>query len=121
MGQRFESLDILARAAALGRELNLTPGRFDTLRDEAIACLPLPDLKKVGRVIPRPPDILCVAFDSNMTRYALRSRSGRSAFAAWPMTKRSPTSRSGAIPKTSRSSLAPMAATSPLINILAIA
>ena len=43
---------------------------FDPLRDEAIACLALPDLKPTGRVIHRPPGVIAVAFDPTMTRYA---------------------------------------------------
>jgi len=76
VGQRFESLDALARAAAIARELKLPPDRFDLLRDEAIACLALPDLKKTGRVIHRPPEVIATAFDCTMTRYALRFRDG---------------------------------------------
>jgi serine/threonine protein kinase/WD40 repeat protein len=72
LGQRFESLGALRRAAALGRELKLPPERFDLLRDEAIACLALPDLKETGRVIHRPPGLIGTAFDLRMTRYALR-------------------------------------------------
>ena len=76
VGQRFESLDALAQAAAIARELKLPPERFDPLRDEAIACLALPDLKPTGRVIHRPPGVVSVAFDPTMTRYALRFRDG---------------------------------------------
>jgi eukaryotic-like serine/threonine-protein kinase len=76
VGQRFESLDALARAAAIARELKLPPDKFDLLRDEAIACLALPDLKQTGRVIHRPPGVIATAFDSTMTRYALRFREG---------------------------------------------
>jgi serine/threonine protein kinase/WD40 repeat protein len=76
VGWRFESLDALTRAAAMARELQLAPEHFDHLRDEAIACLTLPDLKK-GRVIHRPPGANWVAFDPAMTRYALRFRDGR--------------------------------------------
>ena len=54
MGQRFDSLDALARAAAIARELELPAERLDPLRDEAIACLALPDLKPSGRVITGP-------------------------------------------------------------------
>jgi eukaryotic-like serine/threonine-protein kinase len=71
LGQRFDSLSALAQAAAIAKELNLTPDRFDELRDEAIACLALPDLKETGLVIRRPPGALLTAFDSSMTRYAL--------------------------------------------------
>jgi len=76
VGQRFESLNALARAAAIARELKLPRDSFDLLRDEAIACLALPDLKKTGRVIHRPPEVMMTAFDSTMTRYALRFRNG---------------------------------------------
>ena len=51
VGQRFESLDALDRAARIARELELPPERFDRIRDQAIACLALPDLKVTGRVI----------------------------------------------------------------------
>ena len=54
MGQRFDSLDALAKAAAIARELKLPRERLDPLRDEAIACLALPDLKPTGRVITKP-------------------------------------------------------------------
>ena len=53
MGQRFDSLDALAQAAAIARELKLPATRLDPLRDEAIACMALPDLKPTGRVIDR--------------------------------------------------------------------
>jgi WD40 repeat protein/Flp pilus assembly protein TadD len=72
MGQRFKSLEALSQAADIGRELKLPLGRFEPLRDEAIACLALPDLKQTGRVIHRPPGVFLVAFDAAMTRYALR-------------------------------------------------
>jgi WD40 repeat protein/tetratricopeptide (TPR) repeat protein len=71
-GQRFDSLEALGRAARIGRELRLPPDRLDSLRDEAIACLALPDLKPTGRAIPRPRGTLAAAFDPAMTRYALR-------------------------------------------------
>ena len=76
VGQQFASLDALGRAAAIARELNLAPDRFDLLRDEAIACLALPDLKRTGRVIHRPPNVIATAFDAAMTRYALRFGNG---------------------------------------------
>ena len=36
----------------------------------------LPDMKKTGRIIRRPPDVHSIDFDSAMTRYALRFRNG---------------------------------------------
>ena len=76
MGQRFDGLDALAQAAAIARDLKLPRERLDALRDEAIACLALPDLKRTGRVIPLPQGVVTHAFDSTMTRYALRFRDG---------------------------------------------
>ncbi|MGD0039111.1 MAG: protein kinase [Isosphaeraceae bacterium] len=76
VGQRFESLAALEQAARIARELELPTERFEPLRDEAIACLALPDMRKSGRVIDRPPRVLLVAFDPSMTRYALRFRDG---------------------------------------------
>jgi serine/threonine protein kinase/WD40 repeat protein/tetratricopeptide (TPR) repeat protein len=74
-GQRFDSLDALKHAAQIGHELGLPPEAFETLRDEAIACLALPDLKPTGRVITRPPMALTTV-DPTMTRYALRFKDG---------------------------------------------
>jgi WD40 repeat protein/tetratricopeptide (TPR) repeat protein len=75
-GQRFKSLRALEQAAVIGRELNLPPEKFDTLRSEAIACLALPDLRLEpgGRVIRRPMGVDLFTFDATMTRYALRFR-----------------------------------------------
>jgi WD40 repeat protein len=75
-GQRFASLDAVDQAAKIGRELNLPADRFDQLRDEAIACMTLPDMRATGRVIPRPPGVILIAFDPTMTRYALRFNDG---------------------------------------------
>jgi serine/threonine protein kinase len=75
-GQRFDSLEALTRAAAIARELKRPRETFDQLRDEAIACLALPDLKPAGRVIARAPGIYSASFDPTMTRYALRFKDG---------------------------------------------
>ncbi len=77
-GQRFDGLAALEQAVAIARELKLPPERLDPLRDEAIACLALPDLRPEpgGRVIPRPPGAESVVFDPTMTRYALRFKDG---------------------------------------------
>jgi serine/threonine protein kinase/WD40 repeat protein/tetratricopeptide (TPR) repeat protein len=73
-GQRFDSLEALKQATEIARELRLAPGQLDPLRDEAIACLALPDLKPTGRVMTRPAGI--GASDRIMTRYAKRLRDG---------------------------------------------
>jgi eukaryotic-like serine/threonine-protein kinase len=76
VGQRFDSLLALDRATRIAHELKLGPQGFDPLRDEAIASLALPDMRKTGRVIRRPAGVVLVAFDPTMTRYALRFRDG---------------------------------------------
>jgi eukaryotic-like serine/threonine-protein kinase len=76
VGQRFEALRVVEQALGIARELKLPPARFDALRNEAIACLALPDMRKNGRVINRPPGLRLFAFDPTMTRYALRFRDG---------------------------------------------
>ena len=77
-GQRFDSLTALDRAAAIARDLKLPAERLDPLRDEAIACLALPDLRPDPgiRKIRRPAGVISVAFDCTMTRYAFRFRDG---------------------------------------------
>jgi WD40 repeat protein/tRNA A-37 threonylcarbamoyl transferase component Bud32 len=47
LGQRFDSLKSLEKAVALARELKLPPAEFHELRNEAIACLALPDLRRL--------------------------------------------------------------------------
>ena len=54
-----------------------TTSRRDSLRDLAIACMALPDLKPAGRVIERPTGVVMTAFDPSMTRYAHLFRDGR--------------------------------------------
>jgi WD40 repeat protein len=53
-GQHFQSLDALAEAARIVRGMNLTDEerdrRLDELRTEAIACLPLTDLRRERRL-----------------------------------------------------------------------
>ena len=63
---------------AIARDLKLPLERLDPLRDEAIACLVLPDLRPEpgGRIIRRPPGAEWVVFDPTLTRYALRFRDG---------------------------------------------
>jgi WD40 repeat protein len=73
-GQRFKTLDALAQAATIARELKLPPAKLELVRDEAIACLALPDLRPTGRVITRAAGTHALSFDSTMTRYAIRFR-----------------------------------------------
>jgi serine/threonine protein kinase/WD40 repeat protein len=76
VGQRFKSLEAIAEAVKIGRELHYPADRFDQLRDEAIACLMMPDLKPPGRPIPVPEAHQGFTFDKGMTRYAIRRIDG---------------------------------------------
>ena len=79
LGQRFESLEALRQAMTLLEGLpqgTATASRRDSLRDLAITCMTLADMKPAGRVIDRPPDTIATAFDPQMARYALRFRDG---------------------------------------------
>jgi hypothetical protein len=66
-GQRFDGLETLARAARLG----VFPGRRGELRDEAIACLALADLRPSRPLEGRSLDEYRVAFDADFERYAV--------------------------------------------------
>ncbi len=78
-GQRFESLEAVRQAVSLLNGLPRGPDsdpRRERLRDLAIAALALPDLKRTGRVVTQPPEVIASAFDPTMTRYAFRFRDG---------------------------------------------
>jgi WD40 repeat protein len=77
IGQRFDCLARVAEAAAIGRDLGLEPDDLLELRNEAIACLALPDLSPVREwqldqgSNDRSPD-----FDGALERYAEADRQG---------------------------------------------
>jgi serine/threonine protein kinase/WD40 repeat protein len=76
-GQRFESLEALKRAAELASILSADKALLLELRNEAIACLALPDLRLLQRR-PRPAfDTENVAFDSSLERFATADQHGR--------------------------------------------
>jgi serine/threonine protein kinase/WD40 repeat protein/Tfp pilus assembly protein PilF len=62
IGQRFDSLDALKEAAQIRPD--------DRLRDEAIACLALPDLRLGKSWEAQPPGTTALAFDAAYKRYA---------------------------------------------------
>jgi serine/threonine protein kinase/WD40 repeat protein len=76
MGQRFETLAALERAAALGRELRQPPEWFDKLRDDAVAALALPDWRTV-REWDLPPDVRQWSCDERQRLYARIDVQGR--------------------------------------------
>jgi eukaryotic-like serine/threonine-protein kinase len=67
VGRRFDSLDAIAKAAAI----RSTP----ELRNEAIACMALSDLKLIKR-LPRPSGARTFALNEEMTQYAVLRTSG---------------------------------------------
>jgi serine/threonine protein kinase/WD40 repeat protein len=76
LGQRFESLGVLEEATQLARQLNLPEADFRELRNEAIACLTLPDLR-LAKQCPSPPYLSSkVAFDEKLERYAGEDHQG---------------------------------------------
>jgi WD40 repeat protein/tRNA A-37 threonylcarbamoyl transferase component Bud32 len=67
-GQRFASLAALAEAAGIRRDARL--------RDEAVACMALPDLRILEEGLPCPEHTAEVAFDAGLTRYACGDAQG---------------------------------------------
>jgi serine/threonine protein kinase/WD40 repeat protein/tetratricopeptide (TPR) repeat protein len=76
IGQRFATLDALGKAVAIGRELDQPPAWFDPLRNEAIACLALPDLRVAKEWNGWPEGTINVDFDGTLERYARLDGSG---------------------------------------------
>jgi WD40 repeat protein len=76
-GQRFTSLEVLRKAVPLAAELNLDENATLTMRNEAIACLLLADLKLESHWHAGVSGVsaLRVSFDGELTRYALASDS----------------------------------------------
>jgi serine/threonine protein kinase len=76
VGQRFEGLKALHEAADIGHALKLPPERFDQLRNEAIACMALPDMEPAGPAIHQAEGATAFVVDAGMTRYAVWLRDG---------------------------------------------
>jgi WD40 repeat protein len=76
IGQRFETLKTLAEATKMARDLNLPAKDFLNLRNEAIACLALPDLRVAKEWNGWPAGSFSVQFDSALERYARVDRQG---------------------------------------------
>ncbi len=75
-GQRFDALAVLEQAAKLSRQLGHPPARFDTLRNEAIACMALPDVRFPQRFGSQPPVSYSFDVDEGFDRYARVDRLG---------------------------------------------
>jgi serine/threonine protein kinase/WD40 repeat protein len=70
LGQRFDSLVTIHEATRLARTRGMSEERFLQLRNEAIACLALVDLRVAKEWPGHPAGSLGVAFDDNLERYA---------------------------------------------------
>jgi WD40 repeat protein len=75
-GQRLDSLKALAQAARLGHVLGRAPEDFLKLRNEAIACLALPDAELRHEWEGNPPGTSGVAVDARGERYAWSGTDG---------------------------------------------
>jgi serine/threonine protein kinase/WD40 repeat protein len=69
-GQRLQSLGALERAALLSRRLERSPEEVLKLRNEAIACLALPDVELKEEWEGNPPGSNGLGFDARFERYA---------------------------------------------------
>jgi serine/threonine protein kinase/WD40 repeat protein len=78
VGRRFDSLKALTEAAQLARALDLPDDRLLQLRNEAIACLSLVDLRlaNVRKLRWEPPWSRAPAFDPGLERYAVGDNDG---------------------------------------------
>ncbi|MGH7138458.1 MAG: protein kinase domain-containing protein, partial [Pirellulales bacterium] len=76
MGQRFNTLDILAEAAQHARAMDLPEKDILELRNEAIPCLALPDLRVAKEWSGWPTGSMTIDFDDALERYARIDRQG---------------------------------------------
>jgi WD40 repeat protein len=70
-GQHFHTLEALAAAAELRRELALNESEVDRMRDEAVAASALPDLhpKRIWNLPAKPAKLSLIHFDVNLEQY----------------------------------------------------
>jgi serine/threonine protein kinase/WD40 repeat protein len=68
-GRRFEALEALGKAAAIGRELGQPPEWFDRPRNEAIAALALPDIHLTREWDVSPPGTVSVDLSDDFELY----------------------------------------------------
>jgi serine/threonine protein kinase/WD40 repeat protein len=75
-GRRFEALDALGKAAAIGHELDQPPEWFDHLRNEAIAALTLTDIHITDSWEGLPPGTRHATVSEDFELYALTDEQG---------------------------------------------
>jgi serine/threonine protein kinase/WD40 repeat protein len=77
VGQRFESWQALTEAAQIARELDLGEPRLREVRNEAIACLALPDVRRIKEWEGFPPGSSSGhAFDDRLEHFARSDEKG---------------------------------------------
>ncbi len=76
MGQRFQSLEVLTEASRMAHAMSLPEEDFVELRNEAIACLALVDIRTEKQWPGWPQGSLKVDFDSDLERYVRLDREG---------------------------------------------
>jgi serine/threonine protein kinase/WD40 repeat protein len=76
IGQRFKTLEVLAEATRMARDLALPPQDFLDLRNETIASLALPDLRAIGTDHHWPIGSRGFDFDAALDRFARVDRGG---------------------------------------------
>ncbi len=76
VGQRFNSLDVLAKAVQIARQRHMPEERFLELRNEAVACLALPDLRLAKQWDGWPSGSFHLHFDGKLEHYARADRQG---------------------------------------------
>ena len=70
IGQRIEALAAIESARKLDDTIGLNELQFAKMRDTAIACLALPDVRMVGEFSRSIPNVEYLSFDTNRTRFA---------------------------------------------------
>lgn len=75
-GQRFQSLETLKEATRVARQLSLPEEEFFQLRNEAIACLALPDVRTAKEWKGAPSGAVGRGFDRTLERYTQSDRNG---------------------------------------------
>jgi serine/threonine protein kinase/WD40 repeat protein len=75
-GQRLDSLEAVRNAAQIARAAGVSEERVDGLRNEAIACLALPDMRPGPTSVKVPSGTTSITFDGDYQRYALGDAAG---------------------------------------------
>jgi eukaryotic-like serine/threonine-protein kinase len=75
-GQRYDSLKAIEDAVQIAREMNLPKERIDELRNEAIACMAVPDMRLGTGWASAAPETASLVFDGDYRRYAWANERG---------------------------------------------